>query len=134
MIDAKTGALLLDGGVALDPSLDVGAFRRSALGRAARPYVDNPPWMSFFVPAVCRDGTPVDLVLFFRNGFLKSIHLHHHLDRAVNEHEALRIHDAWLRGFLGDPPYEFPWGGLDSSYDPRTASSDVVLVYGELVP
>lgn len=39
--------------------------------------------------------------------------------------------DRWLKKELGEPPYVFPWGSLQSLYDPREASSYIALEYKE---
>ena len=39
------------------------------------------------------------------------------------------LNDKWLRKSIGKPPYNYSWGTIDSSYDPRSASSSIVIAY-----
>ena len=34
------------------------------------------------------------------------------------------VHDAWLRSYLGEPPWSFAWGSIWSDYDPRSGGSN----------
>ena len=38
-------------------------------------------------------------------------------------------HDKWLLKNIGDPPYEYSWGGISSDYDPRSGSSSITIRY-----
>jgi hypothetical protein len=140
MIDPTTGALLLQGDLALDATLSPRELFQTPLGEGAVPFVFNPPWESFMVRAVCRDGTPVYMYLFFRDNRLKRVSLHHTVDPSIDEDEVKRRHEAWLRGFLGEPPsgtphrYNYAWGQVESEYDPRADSSDVIITYGDPEP
>jgi hypothetical protein len=40
-----------------------------------------------------------------------------------------KSHDRWLKTLLGSPPYEYPWGAVTSSFNPRSASSSIVISY-----
>jgi hypothetical protein len=49
-----------------------------------------------------------------------------------SEEEEMRIkdkHDCLLKRYLGDPPYKFDWGEITSNYDPRSASSQIIIRY-----
>jgi hypothetical protein len=148
MIDPTTGALLLQGELALDATLSPRELFQTPLGEGATPFVFNPPWESFLVRAVCRDGTPVYMYLFFRDNRLKRVSLHHAVDPSIDEDEVKLRHEAWLRGFLGEPRsgglpglpgqssplYTYDWGQVESEYDPRADSSDVIITYGDPEP
>ena len=49
------------------------------------------------------------------------------------EHELARkrVHDEWLRQEIGKPPYQFPWGRLESNYDPKGCTSAIIVSYVE---
>jgi len=40
-------------------------------------------------------------------------------------------HDAWLKTELGDPPYEYLWGTVDSTFDEKGMSSGIVIIFGK---
>ncbi len=39
------------------------------------------------------------------------------------------FHDEWLLKKLGEPPYRFHWGEIVSEYDPKGASSAIIVAY-----
>jgi hypothetical protein len=39
------------------------------------------------------------------------------------------LHDAWLRNEIGPPPYRFPWGRLESSYDAKACVGDILISF-----
>lgn len=45
------------------------------------------------------------------------------------EHEMKEQHDNWLESNIGNPPYNYSWGTISSSYDPRSASSSITFAY-----
>lgn len=46
-------------------------------------------------------------------------------------HELKRkeLHDKWLEENLGNPPYDYSWGTVSSTYDPRSGSSTITFTY-----
>lgn len=51
-----------------------------------------------------------------------------------SEKEEIKIkdkHDSLLKEYLGEPPYKFDWGEITSNYDPRSASSQIIIRYFE---
>ena len=40
-------------------------------------------------------------------------------------------HDEWLRLELGEPPYRFPWGQLESNFDSKGCASAIIVSYAE---
>ena len=73
-------------------------------------------------------------LLFNPLGRLYSIHLKISIDGKMpswdnwSEEGELRIkdmHDMWLKKNVGDPPYNYSWGTIYSTYDPRSASSSM---------
>jgi len=50
---------------------------------------------------------------------------------AEHELERKRVHDDWLLQEIGKPPYQFPWGRLESDYDPKSCASAIIASYVE---
>lgn len=49
-----------------------------------------------------------------------------------SEDEELKLkeeHNNWLENQLGKPPYEYNWGVVDSTYDPRSGTSMITVRY-----
>lgn len=49
------------------------------------------------------------------------------------EHELGRktLHDAWLRREVGDPPYQYAWGKIESEFDEKGCVSEIIISYAE---
>ncbi len=45
------------------------------------------------------------------------------------EHQRKERHDAWLRSELGEPPYKYAWGSVESEYDSKGCASEIIVVY-----
>ena len=39
------------------------------------------------------------------------------------------IHDRWLRGELGNPPWNYSWGKVVSEFDAKSVASEIIIVY-----
>ena len=46
-----------------------------------------------------------------------------------DEIQKKELNDKWLEKNVGKPPYTYPWGSISSSYDPRSGSSSITIVY-----
>jgi len=77
-------------------------------------------------------------IYFLPNDFVSSINFSFLLDGKYanweewsEETEMIRkkVNDRWLRECLGNPPYEYSWGGISSEYEPRSGSSSIMIRY-----
>jgi hypothetical protein len=51
-------------------------------------------------------------------------------ERSVDrELERKARHDELLHAELGQPPYRYPWGSVESGYDARDGVSEIIIVY-----
>ena len=46
-----------------------------------------------------------------------------------NELRRKALHDMWLEENLGNPPYDYSWGTVSSTYNPRAGSSTITFAY-----
>ncbi len=46
-----------------------------------------------------------------------------------SEMQKKELSDKWLEKNIGKPPYTYQWGAIFSSYDPRSGSSSITIVY-----
>ena len=107
-------------------------FLDSPLGRGAEIFVDNEPYMTWRI----RPEPGVAVTLSFEGQRLRNIAW---LLALTNDEEndwseelelkRKRIHDKWLLGMLGQPPYQYDWGVVDSAYDARACASDIIVAY-----
>jgi hypothetical protein len=131
-IDTGNGAMIFSGG-SVGPALTRDDFLASSLATDARAAVVNEPWITFeFWPepmvaasAVFKDSTIVELrFMIAETG--------DHEAPWSEQHEIQRksIHDEWLSAQLGSGPHNFPWGSIESDFDPRSLCSQIIVRYG----
>lgn len=108
-IDPSTGALTLDDGVGLDPSVTLEAFLASPLGQGARSGVQNHPWRSWVVDGVHIGDERFRAMICFSDGLLGMVDLVRMgpNDRPSwdasdsTERARQRGHDEWIERHLG---------------------------------
>jgi len=133
LIDARTGELRL-GPIVIAPRADEAAFLATPFGRtlppAAGPFtsysvrVDDPAEGSFFATLYFRDGV-IAMVGFYKDDGSRSW-----ADWSEDKERALQAeYAALLARELGPAPHTFPWGSAEALYDPRSASSSIVVTY-----
>lgn len=78
----------------------------------------------------------VNATAFFKDDHLKQVYFafavpSDEIKDWVEDREQQRKakHDAWLRAALGEPPYEYAWGQVQSDFDPRGWSSEILVIY-----
>jgi hypothetical protein len=136
MIDVGTGVFVVDGQHAVGPGLTRSGFLASPLGAGAQSEGGAAGWVSFALGVHEVAGDRCWLVLRFHDERLVLVVLgviadvppgdEYDVDAAL---EAKARYDAWLQAKLGAPPYAYPWGRVESSYDPRSVSSSIVVTY-----
>jgi hypothetical protein len=139
MIDAATGELALASGDRTGPSLTLQAFRASPLAANAQASPGGGAWMQYHLGRQVIAGAIFSLVLYFDGSRLAMVRMSlvepdesPSWDDWSDQKELARKakHDAWLTTQLGPPPWVYPWGRIESNYDPRSGASLVVVVYG----
>jgi hypothetical protein len=107
-------------------------FLHSKLGDGAEIFVDNEPFMTWRI----RPEPGVTATLTFEGQRLHTVAWLFTLgaDKENDWTEALelerkRIHDDWLVSALGQPPYRYDWGVVESAYDARGCASDIIVAY-----
>jgi hypothetical protein len=132
-IDVTDGSLIFESGT-ISPRLDRLAFLKSCLGRTARVALVNKGWENLdFEPE-----PGIGVTAFFKEDRLKNVFFSFKLPADdikewVEDRERQRkaVHEAWLRTQLGEPPYAYPWGNIESDFDPRGWSSEILVTYSE---
>lgn len=140
MIDSNTGELVLDSGLRIPPFCEKAALLASPLGQGATEKSKGPGWIDVKVPPQRIDGRDVIVVFHFFEELLARLNLMDVDPRygtsfeTADEQGRKAAHDAWLAETLGRPPYEYAWGEVGSTYDPRSESSDVYVRYRRQQP
>ena len=137
-IDSATGTLYFERtATRIAPTLTRAAFLTSPLGTQSLVWVQHEPHCAYRV-AVQLGSEPFAVVVQFHGEHLQSVSLSMLRRRwgttlAEGSEEAERerqaAHDAWLEEQFGPPPYTYPWGAIESSHDPRSGSSAIVIQY-----
>ena len=136
MINPNTGNIeFSEPPVSIKPSLSLSAFLSSPLGITARLILKNGPWSTFSVFAKSC-GQDFAVTLIFSNNMLLEAHIAMCWDgdswkiwSEKSEHEKKLRHDSLLAEDIGTPPYNFPWGSVDSIVDPKTGGSSILVHY-----
>ena len=139
MLDRTTGGLHFDDETTrIAPGLTRRAFLASPLGPRAEVWVRNEPHCAYRA-RLRAGGKPCVLVLRFYGEELRGVELALTGERwgttwdewsESRERDRQRAHDAFLRAHLGPPPYAYPWGTVESTYDPKGGASTIVIRYG----
>jgi hypothetical protein len=110
------------------------SFVASALGAGAQILVENDPHVTYGI----RPEDGIAAAVYFEGAKLRSVSLQFQLPSGreaawsvESERERKRMHDAWLQAEMGSPPYEFPWGRLESIYDSKGCSSSIIMSYAD---
>lgn len=141
MIDPATGELRFASvEVVLGPGLTRELFLASRLAEHARPLVINEPYCRYAVSVPPGElGEPAFVVsLQFHGPALVSLSLAASdarfgtswFDWTEEKQRALRgYHDEWLRETCGLEPGQYPWGVLESDFDPKGGGSSITVRY-----
>lgn len=130
-IQINSGEAVFEKG-SIGPWIDKSAFLASTLGTGSDIFVSNEPFMTFrFTPE-----PGITATASFDGERLTSITVMMRMptddDRLWTEeleNARKRIHDDWLRAELGDPPYRYGWGSIESVFDQRSCIGDLIISY-----
>ncbi|MGH9560071.1 MAG: hypothetical protein ACRD3S_01330 [Terracidiphilus sp.] len=144
-IDSKSGDLVLEQGVRIGPGMQEGGFLGLELGRSATVVLQSAFGGIYHFVVEFEPGRQAGLALKFSpTGGPEVIRLRVSKPgfrpgdwtgwtRNV-EDERKSFHDEWLRAQLGEPPYSFPWGAINSYIDTRFQySAEIAIAYDLLV-
>lgn len=141
MIERTTGEIRLPlGGTCISPALTREQFLASSLASQSREMVCNEPHCSFALPRVQVSGHAFVVSLWFQGSRLQRVSIQCEdaefgtsWSDCSEERELARkrFHDSLLRSALG-PRWmhqRFPWGTVDSGYDPKGGFSSIGVTY-----
>ena len=136
-IDSNSGNLLF-GPESVGPALKEDEFLNSALAHSAAKVRQTALANWYELWLTDSSGRDVGVVLAFvphgqlikaRLNFVKpEVRAAGEWSTAV-EDEMKSFHDNWLRGQLGEPPYEFHWGRIWSAVDQHGYSAVIICQY-----
>lgn len=142
MIDRTTGEIRLPfGGVCISPALTRERFLASSLASQSREMVRNEPHCTFALPKVQVSGHAFSVSLWFQGSRLHRVSIEcadpefgTSWSDCSEERELARkrLHDSLLESALGRGwmHERFPWGAVDSGYDPKGGFSSIGVTYG----
>ncbi len=146
MIDAAKGTIALDGAT-IGPRTTLAALQRPPLAEALEERPAALPWETWSVGLRVVAGRRVAVSMTFEEGRLALVNLSLRDDgesasweewSAQRERSRKAKHDAWLEEALGAPAredemgahYDYAWGRVLSTFDPRSGASYIVVSYG----
>lgn len=113
-------------------SLDREAFLAAPFASGAKIAMRNEQWIHYKL----QPETGIAATLLFAGNRLDKVFLQLAIPSdetqqwsVEGEMERKRLHDEWLRKELGKPPYHYNWGRIESCYDDRGCSSDIIVSY-----
>jgi hypothetical protein len=132
-IDTRTGRVAFArGAIGHDTGRD--EFLTSPVGTGAELLVENGPHRTYRI----RPERDLAATVYFEGSRLLTITWQLALPpdkesvwSATHELERKKLHDDWLRAGIGEPPYRYPWGRIESDYDSKGCASSVIIDYGE---
>lgn len=134
----KDGFLNLSSMSVIGPKLLETSFLNSALSSTAPLDSGNDGWTRYRGKALLDNGQECSFTLFFDRGVLKRVSWRPKWPGAPTswkdwteegELKVNELNNQLLLQVLGPPPYEYEWGRISSSYDPRSGSSNIVVAY-----
>ena len=133
-IDISDGSLVFES-ASIGPHLERPEFLATNIGRQAKVVLVNQGWVNFdFEPE-----PGVSATAFFKDDRLRKIFFAFSVSSDdskdwVEDREEQRKakHDAWLSTALGEPPYLYAWGRVESDFDPRAWASEILVTYAEI--
>jgi hypothetical protein len=130
-IDRESGSIVFPEG-SIEPAMSLPRFLETDLGRSSTNSFAHAHWQHFqFDPEPGIAGT-----ILFNEGVLDRVFLAMSMSSDETkewservEHQRKERHDSWLRAELGEPPYRYTWGRVDSEYDSKGCASEIIVVY-----
>jgi hypothetical protein len=123
----------------LSPALSEDAFLKNVPTGSTAVVISNPPYATYrFIESVELDGMPMLLHVSFERGVLRHVSVSVSPEGSgrdwsdwseAGEMRKKVLHDTILAKAYGSPPYNFSWGTISSSYDPRGGSSSIAIRY-----
>lgn len=130
-IRVTDGSVSFEGGN-IDPRLERAAFLATPLGAKAERWFVNGSFETYRIfpePGIVatadfRDGRMVMVSLAFSlpDDSPENVSVPHELMRKEK-------HDAWLREHLGEPPYRYNWGLVESVFYHQHCGSEITVSY-----
>jgi hypothetical protein len=128
-INRNTGKIIFDSG-SLGATLSQSEFLSASFAKKAKIVVANAPWTTFklwFAPNIIGN-------IIFNGDKLSEVRLlmmHDTEENWTRESELDRkeCHDKWLFLNFGHPPYHYHWGTIESTFDPRSICSQIIVRY-----
>lgn len=131
-IHIDSGAIEFPAGV-IAPTMSLARFLSSPIGKSASRSLANAQWQQFAIEpepdigaTVVFEGDAIDRVILAMRLQSES---GQDWSESV-ERERKRHHDAWLSAQLGEPPYRYAWGEVESDYDSKGCASAIIIGYG----
>lgn len=132
MIDQRTGSIELLGGE-VKPFLKLSNFLETELGRRAKKGLEHGEWLNYDA----RIGDSLNAVFVFKDGALVEARLSKRSPEEsswatwseAEESRRKAAHDDLLKQELGNPPYRFLWGVVESVLDQKGGGSQIIVRY-----
>ena len=127
MIDLASGTLFFDDATEVDPRITRPKFLTSPLELPTTPDATSAgPWSIYTLAPRLLDGIKFASRLSFNGDALELLAL---WNVEVEEAARLERHDVWLMKQLGEGPYVFGWGKVESLTEPNGGGNIILFSY-----
>ncbi len=141
MIDPHTGAIKLAAArFLIEPQLTRAEFLAAPIAGGARIFVRNEPFCSYYLGTHELAGEPFGVVLYFHGELLWQVELSAGAPQfgsswddwsEAGELARKRLHEFLLERELGRAGGPYPWGIINSVYDPKGGSGSIIVRYAD---
>lgn len=134
VIDIHDGSITLSNGLWLEQNMPVGPVLSANV--AVVHNIDmGTGWRALALSPLTLLGRPASIALYFHHEQLRQVRFSLHPDGGVSAVDVQAQNDAALRALWGSPhrqdsqnrTYDFTWGDVTSSIDPRMGQAVIVL-------
>ena len=133
----EAGIIYLNNGV-LYPAMSEDSFLASQVGSTSELLIENNNYKTYKTNGSIGNKVNCEILLVFHKGKLEIVimspnwisnYTSWHNWNLDNELKKKKKNDKLLQQYLGDPPYIYKWGNIESIYDQKSGSSEIIIKY-----
>jgi len=120
----------------IKPNLNLQDFKNSELGKKAKKKTQFGDFESYLIEDYTIFNRTFSPVLMFAKSCISSIQFYSEDESkgwgeysSSDEKNKKKRNDELLQKILGDPPYNFGWGNIESIYDQKAGYSYIIINY-----
>ena len=138
MINISNSDIRISSSLTIGQSLTKEDFIHSYLHKEVLKQDDYGYTRYYIKPQTIGNDMFIIVMIFNPEGLLDMVTLSLTIDGSIpswddwsesSQMQKKEMHDKWLEREIGKPPYDYSRSGISSSYEPRSGSSSITIVY-----